>query len=517
MLITTPRSRPLSITASALVLVGLAGIAQAQLSTHNPNSNQNKPAAGSHANAVNAETPPKTPLNNPKWVEIPITPASTPASATASTPAQQQQRNYIALPDNRVALSETSAHTPTPSDRRFRLFGEMPGVGVPGIHDHEPASPALTQITSTFDGADFDPQISRDGRFIVYASTQHRETSDIYLRHTHGSVITRVTSDPADDVMPALSPDGNRIAFTSNRSGNWDLYVMPASGGRTIQITSTPEHEIHPSWSPDGSRLVFSRFGQSSGRWEMWVTDVDNPSISRFIGYGLFPEWCPVPGTGYAGGDRILYQRSRERGDRAFTIWTLEYREGIAGNMSEIVASPTAALINPTWSPDGESVIYASMPLDDETTSPRQLAQVAAQPADLWMVGIEGNGRTSLTSGDSIDLMPTWGTDGRVYFVSNRGGRDNLWAIEVSEIIRTAGGAAPWSAQTPAPNTVIASQSNRSNSDPRTQIFGDPATADAGPNRPASGDPIAAFRQMPETRTNSNGTGIFANVPANDN
>jgi TolB protein len=299
----------------------------------------------------------------------------------------------------------------------------------------------------------------------VYASTQHHPTADIYIKSVDGRTVTQLTSDPAQDVMPKISPDGQRVAFASNRSGNWDIYVMPVSGGKAAQITSEPSQDLHASWSPDGTQLVFSRLGQTSGKWEMWVTDVGNSAVSRFIGYGLFPEWCPVAGTGLAGGDRILFQRSRERGDRAFGIWAVDFKDGQASNPTEIATSTTGACINPTWSPDGRWIVYATVPA--APTSPGHDTYAATgKPAssDLWMISVDGTERVNLVSGRGANLMPCWASNDRIFFVSDRGGTDNLWSLNASGAIlaatgRTAGpGANTGAAHAPeahAPEGVV--------------------------------------------------------------
>ncbi|MEX2219865.1 MAG: DPP IV N-terminal domain-containing protein [Phycisphaerales bacterium] len=291
----------------------------------------------------------------------------------------------------------------------------------------------VTQVSFAPEGADFDPCLSPDGRTVAFASTQHRDTSDLYTKSVDGRVVTQITSDPSNDLMPRFSPDGSRLAFASDRAGNWDIYVMPAAGGKPIQVTSGPAHELHPSWSPDGSELVFCRLGETSGQWEMWVTGVSNPGIARYIGNGLFPEWCPVPGTGAAGADRIAFQRSRERGDRAFGIWVLDYARGEAGNATELASTPVAACINPAWSPDGQWLAYATVPNPSEWYP-------GARPswAELWMVDAAGNNRIALTGGQFVNLMPTWGPGNRLFFVSDRGGVENIWAMDTTKVIALA-------------------------------------------------------------------------------
>jgi len=321
-----------------------------------------------------------------------------------------------------------------------RIYSSVLSLDLPVEQAPEEQSEFTTniqQVSFAHDGSNFDPWVSANGSTLLFASTQHRPTADIYMQQVGSRVITRLTDDPAQDVMPALSPDGKRVAFSSNRAGSWDIYVMPVTGGKAVQITSDSAHDLHASWSPDGQSLVFCRLGQTSGRWELWVVDVFNPAQTQFIGYGLFPEWCPISGTGYAGADQILFQRSRERGSRTFSIWTLDYSPTTqqAGNETEIASSPDHALINPSWSPDASRIVYAAVPNPESWTD-----ESRPTSASLWMIGTDGRGQVNLTSGSSIDLMPAWGSNGRVFFVSNRGGTENLWSLDIAPAILAATG-----------------------------------------------------------------------------
>ncbi|MCC5822963.1 MAG: DPP IV N-terminal domain-containing protein [Phycisphaerales bacterium] len=295
----------------------------------------------------------------------------------------------------------------------------------------------VRQITASFAGADFDPTPTPDGRHIVFASTQHRPTADIYIKPINGSVVTRLTDDPGQDVMPAVSPDGRYIAYCSDRNGSWDIFVMPIEGGKAVQLTSDSAHDLHPSWSPDGNRIVFSRLGQQTGRWEMWVADVTAVSNAQFIGFGLFPQWAPVSGTGMNEADQIMFQRSRERGDRAFSVWTLDYNPnpGTAGRETEIATAPGSALINPSWSPDARFVTFAQVPYSQAWASG---ASARPERSVLWMMAANGTGKVKLTDGQSIDLMPTWSRNNEIFFVSNMGGSEHLWSMDLSPALRAA-------------------------------------------------------------------------------
>lgn len=369
----------------------------------------------------------------------PTTHETDPRPSQSTTQASNTQAPASVAPAGRAGWSSVDLAFELPGGTYDEaLLHSLPSETNHGIGDRN--TPNATQVTYTFDGADFDPAISADGSLVVYASTQHRPTPDIYIKRVGSSVVTQLTNDPSSDAMPALSPDGTRVAFCSDRAGNWDIYVMPISGGHAVQITTDGSSELHPSWSPDGSRLAFGRLGQISNRWEIWVVDVSNPTVSEFIGNGMFPQWCPVAGTGEAGADRILFQRSRERGDRAFGLWTIDYRDGRVGNLTQIIASPLAAFINASWSPDGARIVFASVP----TPSSWGRASGTRPPkAELWMMPVAGGSRVALTSGEAVDLMPTWGPDNRIYFVSDRSGADNIWSMDLSAAILAATGFEP--------------------------------------------------------------------------
>jgi TolB protein len=271
----------------------------------------------------------------------------------------------------------------------------------------------LRRVTFAELGGCFNPDISRDGSLVVFASTMHRATSDIYVKSTRGQTHTQLTTDPGNDIMPTFDPSG-RIAFASDRSGNWDIYIMPGGGGQATQLTRDPDHELHPSFSPDGTRMAYCKLGTRSGRWEIWMIDLDRPGTPQFVTYGLFPQWSPD-----VRASKLLFQRPRQRGSRMHSIWTIDYINGDGRNLTEIVSASNAAVINPAWSPDGTQIVFVT------DVSPQDGTPVQS---DVWVVNLDGSGRTALTNGRFANYEPVWAGDGTIYFISNRTGIDNIWA-----------------------------------------------------------------------------------------
>ncbi len=71
-----------------------------------------------------------------------------------------------------------------------------------------------------------------------------------------GRPLLRLTDGNWSDVAPSLSPDGQRIAFASNRSGYWDIYTLVLASGEVTQVTNTSEYVSSPTWSPVGQWLA---------------------------------------------------------------------------------------------------------------------------------------------------------------------------------------------------------------------------------------------------------------------
>ncbi len=307
------------------------------------------------------------------------------------------------------------------------LYGEF---NMDDMHFGEPfagSSENLSQVSFSREGSDFDPVVSRDGAHIYFASTAHSPSSDIFVKAVHGTALTQLTTDPANDMMPAVSPDGSRVAFASNRSGSWDVFVMSASGGQAVQITSDIAQELHPTWSPDGRHIAFCRLNPNSDRWEIWVTDAESGAMRRFLTYGLFPEWHPFE-------NKIAFQRSRERGDRFFSVWTVDYSDGEAISPTIIASSNQAAILNPKWSHDGNYMAIAAIGAPNEAAPGQRPTR-----SDIWIMRADGGARANITGGQHVNLMPCWGPGNSIFFVSDRSGRDNIWASSTEQAMLAAG------------------------------------------------------------------------------
>jgi len=293
------------------------------------------------------------------------------------------------------------------------------------------AKPFASLIQHSFceEGGDFDPDVSADGNWIVLSSLRHSPNPDIYIKQTNGSTTTRLTSDPASEIQPCFSPEGDKVAYAGNRSGNWDIWIIGIDGTNPTQLTNSPNHDIHPSWSPDGKQIVYCSLGARSQQWELWVVSAENPSMKKWIGYGLFPAWCPNPQI-----PKIAFQQARFRGSQWFSIWTIDLIDGEARYPTEIITSVDHACICPDWSADGNWLAYSTVSRNIYEKTEPPLPENLSSGEDIWIVALDGRNNLRLTQSDASNFSPCFGPDETVYFCSDRNGIENIWSIKPHQI-----------------------------------------------------------------------------------
>jgi TolB protein len=329
-----------------------------------------------------------------------------PAPATAPAPR---------VADNIVHFGTDGAATSADDPGAVNVFGEMKDIKAGPVRPVGDSN--FQQHTFVEQGYDADPAVDATGKWLAFASTRDSEHSNLYMQRVDGTAVMQLTSEAADDASPTFSPDGKQIAFASTRAGNWQIFIMDASGKNVTQVTTGAMQAIHPTWSPDGTRIAYSCLGSRSQQWELWTINLQT-NEKRMIGYGLFPSWSPNREV-----DRIAFQKPRQRGSRWFSLWTLDMINGEATHPTEVATSTNAAILSPTWSPDGSRLAFATVMQPAQNVAPHSKGRT-----DVWVVNSDGTDRQRLTDGTGTNLMPFWAGE-RVYFVSDRGGAECIWSV----------------------------------------------------------------------------------------
>lgn len=151
---------------------------------------------------------------------------------------------------------------------------------------------------------DLEPAWSPDGSEIAF--TSFRDTGyDVYVMNADGSGVTRLTNT-VQNYEPAWSLDGSKIAFTSGRDGNLELYVMNADGSGQGKLTNNPAADFEAAWSPDGTRIAFTSDRDTTAR-DVYAMNADGSGQTKLTnGFQNFePDWQTAPPPPDADGDGV--------------------------------------------------------------------------------------------------------------------------------------------------------------------------------------------------------------------
>ena len=192
--------------------------------------------------------------------------------------------------------------------------------------------------------------------FLMWASRQETTSASIVTAtDDKPKWPVQVTTHSGLDMHPALAPQGDAIAFVSDRSGAFEIYVRALSGGSAdVPLTSDRQQNLQPAWSPDGRFIAY----HANRRGGIWVMPARGGAPKQISPFGARPAWS-------RDGSKIAFQTD-ELGDIApngftaqagSTIWIADAGGGNARAITR-ATSPAGGHASPAWSPDGRYIAF---------------------------------------------------------------------------------------------------------------------------------------------------------------
>ncbi|HEX9580267.1 MAG TPA: hypothetical protein VF970_04100 [Gemmatimonadales bacterium] len=245
-------------------------------------------------------------------------------------------------------------------------------------------------------------------RRILYSSTEHAGPAcpprpdfsqgyvwplyqyDVYTAAADGGGAARLTETEGYDAEATLSPDGQRVVFTSTRDGDLDIYTMKVDGSDVRRLTATLGYDGGPFFSPDGRSIVFRAYHPETAQ--------DSADYGALLGQGLV-------------------RPSR------MELWIMD----VDGGNQRQITNLGGANFAPYFHPDGRRIIFASNHRDPRSRN-----------FDLFLVNTDGTGLVQVTTHGDFDGFPMFSPDGRrLVFASNRfgtvPGETNIFIADWSE------------------------------------------------------------------------------------
>lgn len=321
------------------------------------------------------------------------------------------------------------------------------------------AQPLLTDRRT--DGQIFlAPSLSHDGRYIAFFShgsiARGQVFIDLWLGDGRtGKRIRRLvksTTDPDFEELrllysrPSFSPDGKYLAFTAQRQGRDVLYLLDVERRRTIRRFDLPIKAVtSPEWAPDSRRLVFS--GNNGGITDLYIVDVDGRNLRRLTNdrYAVLqPSWSP-------DGRHIVYVSDQSEDSDLDVLRLSPWRimsYDLETGRTQLIPGQEGHNLNPTWAPDGQSIIYVS----DRSGIQNLFLYDVASGEHFQLSNVIGG----VMAGTEYSPAISWsrGTD-RLAFSYFEDGEYTVWSVDDPRSLRRApveprGPDAPIVAEAPA-------------------------------------------------------------------
>jgi len=288
-----------------------------------------------------------------------------------------------------------------------------------------PLTPARSLEFDVDEGTWISLDVSPDGKSIVFELL-----GDLYRMDSKGGTAQLISGGLPFDSQPAYSPDGLRIAFVSDRSGNENLWIANPDGSAEKQLSRLDDSTefISPAWSADGHFVYVSRYKPDVNAFEIWRYDAEGGAAEPITHAKTTPEQpreyrSNALGAVASPDGRYLYYAAKtgpaSRYDPEnidFPLWHIARRNLSTGTEETVVIAQGSA-IRPVLSPDGSHLVYATR-LDGETGL--RLRDLATG-TDRWLLYPVQHDEQEASA--SRDLMPRYAfmPDGRSLVLSYGG------------------------------------------------------------------------------------------------
>ena len=227
---------------------------------------------------------------------------------------------------------------------------------------------SLIVYASTHEGGDDCPEEVKDSQRYLWNVFN---SYDIYVADLEGNIVKKLTNEPGYDAEATVSPNGDKIVFTSDRSGDLELYTMDLDGSNVKQITSGLGYDGGAFFSADGSKLVFrssrpkteeeiaeykdllSQGLVAPTHMEIYICNVDGSGLKQITELGQ-ANWAPFF---HPDGERIIFS-SNHASERGFPFQL--YMVDTSGQNLEQITYHSVFNAFPMFSADGTKLVFSS-------------------------------------------------------------------------------------------------------------------------------------------------------------
>jgi Tol biopolymer transport system component len=223
--------------------------------------------------------------------------------------------------------------------------------------------------------------------------------------------VTQLTYQLGVESFPSLSPDGETFVYVSAADGDPDIYFQRVDGFNPINLTKdNAGNDTMPAFSPDGKQIAFRSDRDGGGIFVMGAT---GESVRRLSDFGYNPSWSPDGRSIVVANEPVAFSPEGRTTDSH--LWLVDVASGAKKQLTDVDS------VQPAFSPNGLRIAFWGVSKGGQ----RDIRTVAANGAETPV---------AVTDDVPLDWNPVWSADGRyLYFGSNRDGTMNLWRVPIDE------------------------------------------------------------------------------------
>lgn len=238
-------------------------------------------------------------------------------------------------------------------------------------------------------------------------SSNRRGNWDIYLMNTDGSQQVNLTRHPADEFSPVWSPTGEHILFRADRDGVDDLYLMDADGKNVRKVFRTSARRIEPAWAPDGSRIAYHT---DTPKWSIKVGIIEIGAEKQIVSAdqrGGNPSWSP-------DGNEIAFVTDLG-GSRRIRIINLRTNEEVT-----FLPKQSSWMYTPAWGPEGDKIAFSWYKWGDGRQA-------------IFVANRDGSGLKQVVKPTERTTGPAWSPSGdELLYTEEVGGQLQIFKIALN-------------------------------------------------------------------------------------
>ncbi|MCY3549496.1 MAG: hypothetical protein OXH39_03470 [Candidatus Poribacteria bacterium] len=238
---------------------------------------------------------------------------------------------------------------------------------------------------------------------------------EIYIMNPDGSDQVNLTQHPAADYHPAWSPNGKQILFSSDRDGIFDLYLMDADGTNVRKVFASSKYRWEPAWAPDGKRIAYAQGDPGKAKLQAGMRFVPAADLTLCVAHlngdsveeltdGFTPSWSPD------GREIAFVVGGRE--STPLGIFDLQRRTRKILPLKEM-----PWIFHPSWSPQGDKIVFTK----PDGAAFNEQGFLVSRKGTIYTVDSDDKGLHQITDEHS-SYNPTWSPDGNELIYNARVG-----------------------------------------------------------------------------------------------